>query len=124
MRVGLIWPVEISNASSVRLPRPSPEKIAAREGLPGTSSLFGTVPALVSSAQRLSKKQTELRNESSNAKRFYSYRTDDRGCDHRYLGCDCAAGLSRLHSASRSFGRNEYRQWGSYHCYRKPVDGC
>src|SRR5690554_4916716 len=97
MRVGLIWPVEISNASSVRLPRPSPEKIAAREGLPGTSSVFGTVPALVSSAQRLSKKQTELRNESSNAKRFYPYRTDDRGCDYRYSGCYRTACLSGLY---------------------------
>src|SRR5690554_7821468 len=102
MRVGLIWPVEISNASSVRLPRPSPEKIAASEGLPGTSSLFGTVPALVSSAQRLSKKQTELRNESSNAKRFYPYRADDRGCDHWYFGCYRITGLSRLHGTCSS----------------------
>src|SRR5690554_1743664 len=43
------------------------------------------------------KKQTELRYESSNAKRFYPYRADDCGCDHRYSGCYCVAGLSGLY---------------------------
>src|SRR5690554_1725462 len=64
--------------------------------------LLGTLPAWISSAQRLSKKQTELRNESSNAKRFYPYRTDDCSCNHRYFGCHRVARISGLYHSRKS----------------------